>query len=134
VSPARRWTRVAAYALMSAAGLASLVWPSPSVERATSPTSGVTVYVWAVMLALGGICCAVGSATGRWLGEYTGLWPLIVTFFVYALAAAAAASGRSTAIAGACLLGSISLLLIARWRDVAQIRREAARYQVERRR
>jgi hypothetical protein len=124
--PPRRWTRVVAYALMGAAGLASLAWPSPSVERATSATSGITVYVWAGMLALGGISCAAGSATDRWLGEYAGLWPLIVTFSVYALVSAS--TGRATAIAGACALGSIALLLIARWRDVAHIRREVARY------
>lgn len=114
---------------MAAAGLASFAWPSPAVERATSATSGGTVYAWAALLAVGGLACALGSASDWWLGEYAGLWPLIATFAVYALAAAA--TGRGTAIGGACLLGSISMFLYARWRDVAVIRREAARFRTE---
>lgn len=126
VTTRRRWTRVAGYALMAVAGLAAMAWPSPAVAAATSPTSGVLVYVWAAMLAVGGSVSAIGAAMDRWLGEYAGLWPLVVTFTIYALAAGA--SGRAPSIAGACLLGSIAALLLARWRDVAQIRREAARY------
>jgi hypothetical protein len=81
------------------------------------------------MLVVGGVSCAVGAARDRWIGEYAGLWPLIATFAVYALAAATA--GRVTAVAGACALGSIALMLLARWRDVALVRREAARYNAE---
>lgn len=123
--PPRRWTRVSAYTLMALAGIASIVWPAPSVRAATGPAAGLLVYVWAVLLAVGGLTSAVGAAWDRWLGEYAGLWPLVATFGVYALAAATV--GRATSIAGACALGSIALLLLARWRDVATIRREAAR-------
>lgn len=119
----RRWTRVSGYSLMAVAGMAAIAWPTPSVRAASGP--GGLVYVWAVMLVVGGLSSALGAACDRWLGEYAGLWPLVVTFFVYALAASA--TGRLTAIAGACALGSIGLLLLARWRDVAMIRREAAR-------
>jgi len=87
------------------------------------------VYVWAGLLTLGGASSAIGSAMDRWLGEYAGLGPLVVTWAVYAFAAAA--SGRVTAIAGACGLGAVAFLLLARWRDVALIRREAARYHAE---
>jgi hypothetical protein len=125
----RRWTRVGAYTLMAVAGLAALTWPSPPVRAATSPTSGALVYVWAVMLAVGGLSSALGAARDRWLGEYAGLWPLVVTFAVYALASAA--TGRVSAIAGACVLGAVALLLLARWRDVALIRREAVRHHAE---
>lgn len=124
---AHHWDRVLAYTLMALAGVAAIAWPTPSV-RAIS--TGVLVYVWAVMLTVGGISCAIGAALDRWLGEYAGLWPLIVTFAVYALAAATA--GRATAIAGAFALGSIAMFLFARWREVALIRREAARYNAER--
>lgn len=123
----RRWTRVGGYSLMAVAGIAAMAWPAPSVRAATA--DGL-VYVWAGMLAIGGLASAIGAALDRWLGEYTGLWPLALTFAVYALSAAS--SGRASSIAGACALGSIALLLLARWRDVALIRREAARSYAER--
>lgn len=129
LSPPRRTTRVLGYGLMALAGVAAMAWPAPSVKAATTATTGVLVYVWAVLLAVGGVSCALGSALDRWLGEYAGLLPLVATFAVYGLAAAA--SGRWTAVAGGCLLGSIALLLLARWRDVALIRREADRFQAE---
>lgn len=112
---------------MAVAGIAAIAWPSPAVRAATAPTAGVLVYVWAAMLVVGGVTSGLGAALDRWLGEYIGLWPLVFTFTVYALAAAAAGA----AIAGAALLGGIALLLLARWRDVATIRREAARYLAE---
>jgi len=121
----RRWTRVGGYSLMAVAGIAAMAWPTPSVRAATAPTAGALVYVWAGMLAVGGLSSAIGAALDRWLGEYAGLWPLVVTFWVYALAAGS--TGRATSIAGACALSSIAMLLLARWRDVALIRREAAR-------
>lgn len=124
----RRWGRVVGYALMAVAGLAAIVWPAPSVRAATSPAAALAT-VWAVLLLVGGACSLWGAAAGRWLGEYAGLWPLIVTWAVYALAAAA--TGRVTSIAAACALASIAALLLARWRDVAVIRREAARYHAE---
>ena len=117
------------YTLMAVAGIAAIVWPAPTVRAATAPTAGALVYVWAAMLTLGGLSSAIGAARDRWLGEYAGLWPLVMTFAVYALAAAAA--GRTTSVAGACALGSIAMLLAARWRDVALIRREAARSNTE---
>ena len=124
----RRWTRVISYTLMAVAGVAALVWPAPSV-RAAAGTAAILAYLWAALLVIGGTTAAVGAAAGRWLGEYAGLWPLIVTWAVYCLAAAA--TGRATAIAASCALGSIAFLLLSRWRDVAQIRREAARYHAE---
>lgn len=127
----RRWTRVLSYTLMALAGLAAVLWPAPSVRAATGPVAGL-VYLWAALLILGGVTSAAGAAADRWLGEYAGLWPLIVTFAVYGLAAGA--SGRVTSLAAACALGSIAFLLLARWRDVASVRREAVRYRVDRER
>lgn len=125
---ARRWTRVVGYVLMAVAGVAAMVWPTPAVRAATNPLA-ILAYLWAALLILGGLSSALGAAADRWLGEYAGLWPLIVTWAVYAIAAGA--TGRFTSIAAACALGSIALLLLARWRDVAHIRREAARYHAE---
>jgi hypothetical protein len=82
--------------------------------------------MWAVLLAIGGLCSAVGAFTDRWLGEYAGLWPLVTTFLVYGLAAFAAGRGPVSYAGGFALL-SIAALLYARWQDVALIRREAVR-------
>ena len=121
----RRWTRVGGYTLMGLAGAWAIIWPAPAVQAATSPAAALA-YVWALLLLVGGFTSAVGAAMDRWLGEYAGLWPLIVTFAAYGLAAAS--TGRLTAIAASLALGSIALLLLARWRDVAMVRREAVRY------
>lgn len=127
----RRTLWVIAYGLMACAGGFALAFPTPAVRAATTATSGALVYVWAALLVVGGLSSAVGSALDRWLGEYAGNLALAATFGVYALAAAA--SGRLTAIAGACALGAVAMLLCARWRDVAFIRREAARFRAEHR-
>ena len=121
----RRWTRVAAYAFMAAAGTAALIWPAPSVERATGATSGITVYAWALLLAVGSMSAMLGSVLESWIGEYVGLLPLIATFSVYSIAAAA--TGKSMAIAASCILGAFALFLLARWWDVDMTRREAVR-------
>jgi hypothetical protein len=122
----RRTIRAIGYFLLFAAGVAALIWPAPSVRAATSPTSGLLVYLWAGLLALGGLCSAIGAVTDRWLGEYAGLWPLVTTFMVYGLAAFTAGRG-SASYAGGLFLLSIAALLYARWQDVALIRREAIR-------
>lgn len=126
--PAHRWARLTAYVLWAAAGAAWMAWPAPPVRAATNPVTALP-YLWAALLIVGGLASAVGAATGRWLGEYAGLLPLIVTWMVYAIAAAA--TGRLDAIAGACALGGVAFKLLARWHDVAHIRREAARYRAE---
>lgn len=125
----RRPLWIVGYSLMALAGVASIAFPAPAVRAATSATSGMLVYVWAATLAVAGLSSAVGRAADRWLGEYAGLPALAVVFAVYSLAAAA--TGRPVAIAGASLFGSIAVLLLARWHDVALIRREAARFNAE---
>lgn len=120
-----RAARLTGYVLMGLAGVAAMVWPAPAVQAATAPTAGVLAYIWAGMLIVGGVTSAAGAATDRWIGEYTGLWPLVATFTVYGLAALA---GRGpVAVAGGLALLSIAVLLHARWQDVALIRREADR-------
>lgn len=123
-SDRRRWTRVVGYVLMAVAGSTAIAWPSPSVRAAAGAASYLTI-AWAVMLVVGGIASAVGAALDRWLGEYTGLWPLIVTFTIYALTIAA--NGHLYGIAGAALLASIAFLLLSRWRDVAALRQYSRR-------
>lgn len=113
-----RAPRTAAYYLMAAAGLASIVFPTPALAQSGAGTR-VLAYVWAGALVVGGVVSAL-PGRGRWLGERVGLWPLIVTFFVYAvtIATTAIVQGRASAIAGVALLAAVGLLVLARWREV----------------
>jgi len=97
----------------------ALLRPSSAVRDATSPTSGWLVYAWAFMILLGGLSSAVGTWLDRWIGEYVGLWPLMTTLAVYALAAAAVNGGA------ALFLGAFALMFLARWRHVSMVRNEA---------
>jgi hypothetical protein len=119
----RRPVRAAAFALLAAGGIAALAWPPPAVQAATSPAAALA-FVWAAMLILGGVCSAAGAITDRWLGEYVGLWPLITVFAIYGVSAFASSRGL-VAVAGGCVLTAVAGLLLARWQDVALIRREA---------
>jgi hypothetical protein len=119
----RRAFRFLGYALVAFCGVAAILWPPQSVSHAaTSPL----VYVWITFLIVGGLVCAAGAAWDAWLGEYIGLWPLITAFAVFAVSALA--TGLVAASGGACLL-AIACWLVARWQEVAVLRREATRQQ-----
>jgi hypothetical protein len=124
---AGRWVRTFGYLALSGAGMAAIIWPPPSVREAASPTTGWLTYAWAIMIVVGGLLSASGTVMNRWFGEYVGLWPLVVTLFVYSLAAVAA-PGRMS-VAGSLLFAAFALLFLARWRHVAMVRHEAARIQ-----
>lgn len=122
----RRWARVFAYVAFAAAGAAEVVWPAPSVKAATAPTAGIVIYVWAAFLLLGGIMSAAGAVLDLWIGEYCGLPLLASVFAVYGLAIAA--TGKPTSYALALAFIAVAAFQVGRWRDVAAIRRESARY------
>ena len=124
-TPPRRISRVFAYSAFATTGFTSIMWPVASVVAATQGARYLT-FVWAGMLIAGGIISALGAAVDRWIGEYVGLLPMMVTFVIYALAVAAA--GTPTSVAGSAFLSGVALILFARWRDVAHIRVEAARH------
>jgi hypothetical protein len=112
---------VAGYAMMAAAGAVAFAIPVGSIQAST----GWLVYLWAGFLLLGGLLCAFGAVTDRWIGELAGL-PLIssawgVYFVVLALARTV------NAAAAALAFGAVALILWARWRDVSTIRQEADR-------
>ncbi|WP_420124381.1 hypothetical protein [Nakamurella sp.] len=117
----RRWSRVAGYAMMAAAGVGAAIVPTPSVEQATGPL----VYLWAAFLVGGGLLSTYGAASDRWIGEHLGLPLLWAAFTVYAVVLAAVLSPAG--IVASLALGAFALLLIGRWRDVSAIRREATR-------
>lgn len=113
--------RVAGYVLMAAAGGVAFAIPARSIQAST----GWLVYLWAGFLLLGGLLCGWGAVTDRWIGELAGL-PLISSAFgVYfvVLFLTRTVSGAAAALA----FGAVALLLVARWRDISTVRREADR-------
>ncbi|WP_319460097.1 hypothetical protein [Micromonospora sp. RTP1Z1] len=120
-SQPRRWSRLAGYAMMTAAGVGAAAVPTPSVVDATGPL----VYLWAGFLVLGGLLSAYGAATDRWIGEHVGLPLLWAAFGVYAVILASLLAPAS--VVASLALAAFGLLLYGRWRDVAAVRREATR-------
>lgn len=122
-----RWTRVSAYALIACAGVASVLWPPPSVQAASD---GVAVaLIWAGLMAVSAAFCAFGAASDRWVGEYIGLVPLALTAMIFAVSAFA--RGQMSWSGGTFLLG-FSFWIITRWQEVALLRVEAERKARER--
>ncbi|WP_431728251.1 hypothetical protein [Verrucosispora sp. TAA-831] len=117
----RRWSRVAGYAMMAAAGIGAALYPTPSVQEATGPL----VYLWAGFLVLGGVLAAAGAITDRWIGEHLGLPLLCAAHGVYAVVLASALAPAS--VVASLALGGFALLLAGRWRDVSVVRVEATR-------
>ena len=113
-----------AYALFCAAGVASLLWPvARPVEDSARPWQALA---WTVFFIVGGAVSALGAVTDRWLGELVGLPLLMTVFAFFALAAIAMPTrDRLTAVAGACFLLGVAILLHVRWRQVWGIRRLA---------
>ena len=122
----QRWVRAIGYGSIGLGGVASLLFPSFRSEGPMSLTGGPVMFLWAMLLAVGGLTSAVGSAADIWLGEYAGLWPIILTFTIYGLASAL--SGNLIELALALTILGWSLLLLARWREVAMVRSEALRF------
>jgi hypothetical protein len=92
-----------------------------------SLTGGPVIFLWAILLAIGGLTSAIGSAADVWLGEYAGLWPIIMTFMIFGLANAV--SGSLVQLALSLTLVGWSFLLLARWREVALVRHQAMKFQ-----
>jgi hypothetical protein len=122
-----RWSRAAGYALIAAAGAWSLAQPPASVTSASG--HHIVTYVWASVMAVSGVSCAVGAAAGRWPGEYAGLWPL--AFVAAAFGISAIARGQGSIAGGLFLLGFF-WILVSRWQEVALLRIESVRRQQER--
>jgi hypothetical protein len=124
---ALHWTRLAAYVLLAASGIFSVVRPPVAVAAAASHTIGPTA--WAILLSASSLCCAYGAATDKWIGEYVGLAPL--GFSVAAFSVAAFARGGPS-LAGGLFLSGFFFFLITRWQEVT-ILRIKAQYEAEER-
>jgi hypothetical protein len=91
-----------------------------------SLTGGPVIILWATLLAVGGLTSAIGSAADVWLGEYAGLWPIIITFMIFGFANAV--SGSLIELALSLTVLGWSFLLLARWREVALVRSQALKF------
>lgn len=129
---AQRWIRAIGYGSIGCGGIAALLFPSFRAEGPMSLTGGPVILLWALLLAVGGLTSAVGSAADIWLGEYAGLWPIILTFMIFGVASAA--SGNLIELALALTILGWSFLLLARWREVAMVRSQAMKFSRYRRR
>lgn len=116
-----RTARIAGYVMMACGGGVAFAIPAGSIQA----SAGALVYLWATFLLLGGVMCAAGALTDRWLGELVGL-PLISSAFgVYCVVLGLRGGANGTAAALA--FGAIALILMARHQDITVVRREAAR-------
>lgn len=118
----RRPARFLGYVLIAVSGLGAILWPPPSISTAAT---GPLVYAWIAFLVIGGGACAVGAGLDMWLGEYIGLWFLMTAFAVFGISALA--TGRLVSVAGGTCLLAVTFWLLARWQEVAVLRREAHR-------
>jgi hypothetical protein len=121
----RRLAYAIGYALMAAAGVCAAVWPSRSVEAASNPVN-ILLMVWAAFLVVGGTCAMAGAVTARWLGEYLGLPLLAAVFAVYGVSALARGQeSRWTTLAGGFVFLAVAQAFMARWAEVAAVRKQA---------
>lgn len=114
----RRWVQSIGYLLMAAAGVCAVLWPTPAVEEATNRLDTLIV-VWAAFLGVGGLLCAFGAFTDRWIGEFIGLPLLSVVFAVYGIGALARAPESGwTSLAGGLVFMAITCGFAGRWKEI----------------
>ena len=114
-----RALRAVAYLLMGTAGLLLMVSPIIRAEM------GFVGWLMALFLLLGGALSAGGSATDRWVGEFTGLPLLASSFMVFAVISTidSLEAAPLIAVANLSLLLAVGLGLLARWREVKAVQR-----------
>lgn len=110
--------RAIAYLFLVAAG-AVLPFRVAAVEAPNQ----LAWLVMSVFLVLGGLSSALGHLSGRYLGEYVGQ-PLIFTA-LFGFGTLQLALAGWVALPGVAVLWSFTLLVFARWRDVAAVFRSA---------
>jgi hypothetical protein len=121
-SRTRRIIRAIGYALIAGSGASGLMWPPASMQD-VAQSRYVQFVVWCVLLMVGGVLSAYGSARGNWAGEYIGLPPLVAVFGIFGLAAALSGRGFGAA-SGVFLLFGLTGILGARWHEISALRRE----------
>jgi hypothetical protein len=116
-----KWMRTVAYLLMATSGVLLLMSPFLTIIYSR------TADTMAGFLVVGGTLSFIGSAFERWWGEYMGIPLLASSFMVFALISSAAAWDTVPLIAASnfCMLMSVALGLLSRWRDARAIYRLA---------
>lgn len=127
-SQSLRWLRTVAYLLLATAGV--LFIASPLFRS----LSGTIAEVMAWFLVGGGVLSAIGSASTRWFGEFTGLPLLGTAFLVFGLVSLRDGWEATPYIAVGrfCLLSGVAVVMAARWRTVFAIYRIAVRFRGKR--
>jgi hypothetical protein len=122
-SKSLRWLRTVGYGLIGISGILLILSPI------FPPDVGQPGIVMSWFLVVGGLMSSIGSATQRWVGEFTGLPLLIFAFLVFAILVAGDLQAAPY-ITGAnmCLLVGFSTLMTARWRYVLAIFHIASRH------
>lgn len=116
-----RWSRFAAYLLITLAGVAAIIWPPTSVRDA-SGGGHVLPFIWAGLMAVSAAFCAGGVMVDRWVGEYIGLIPLAFVALIFGVSALA--RGNASWSGGLFLL-AFFWILVTRWQEAALLRGEA---------
>lgn len=119
LGPWERGVRFSAYGLLALAG----VWlPFLAIGNVAHETAWVGVSLW---MALGGLAAAWGTVTGRWVGEYVGLWPVITALIGFG--ALELAVFHTDGIPGTAMLWGFGLLATSRWMVVRRLVRSIDR-------
>ena len=119
-----RILRTIAYGLIGVAGALLLISPVFMAD-ATKGAVAMSIFILA-----GGTLSSLGSATGRWVGEFLGL-PLLATAFAVFGAITYRENSEAApylAAANLTLLLGLSLLFVARWRYVLSVFHAADRF------
>jgi hypothetical protein len=77
-------------------------------------------YVWAAMIALGGLSALYGAVRDHWTGELVGLPLLGFSCLVYSVSVLLASGGRDASLAPGLLLLGVSMWIAARWALVCE--------------
>lgn len=118
----RRWSRVGMYLSLSASGFSSVLYPSLLVSDQVGKG---TVVLLSAVVAGGGLVACGGSASDRWIVEFTILPILLSGLAVFGVSAILASQQQEAypLLAYGLLLIAFSLGLFARWRDVRAVSR-----------
>lgn len=115
-----RVARIVMYALLTAAGTLTLLFPSEVVR---DQVGSLVSYAWGACFALSSAGALFGTLLDRWLGEYTFLPLLFTVLFFYGSAAVIGSDSDSLPrLAFGLLIIGFSAGLVARWQDVRDIK------------
>ena len=116
----RRQERVFAYLALVTAGILLTIEPSGIISGSVSPWIETA---WSLCMIVSALICLLGSATDRWVGEYTGIPLLSSVLGLYSIAACLTAWGDSIPLfAFGMMLGGLAFKLVARWKDVRGVK------------